>query len=520
MDSINRRAFMATTGAAFLAASARSAHGENVTSQPNVLVIITDQQRAECLGAAGNPDVLTPSIDGLSKDGVLFENCFCPYPVCTPSRYSVISGMYVHEHQGWSNRCTLRPDIETFPKMLRAAGYKTKCVGKMHYTPTYLDVGFDEMELSEQNGMGRWDDDYHRALMAEGLVNASDIEDQERAYRKDAREEYWDYFGALPSNLPREWHTTQWTGDRSVDSIQRWDGGGNCLVTSFVKPHHPFEPPADMCDAYDPAKLELLPGWSDDVPDHNYALSKGYFDNKKLSIDALRHVMAYYYANISHIDEQVGRMVSLLKQKNLYDNTMIVFLSDHGEYLGHHHMLLKGNYAYDPLARVPLITKFPGQRRAGSRESGQVSLIDVAPTVMNACGIAPAASMHGLDLANEGAGREIAFLESHGGKIAMARTSDHKLIVDTRIDSSLLYDLKADPEEKRNLSASEDHREVAESLHGAIEDWRPLDVDGTPYLDYDAPEIDQPNVPDRAGDHRERIQAFTAKGMAEFYAKA
>lgn len=518
MMQVNRREFLAASGAAMTAGmTGMGAHAQN--DKPNVLVIVTDQQRAECLGCVGNPDVLTPNIDAIAKDGVRFENCFCPYPVCTPSRYSLISGQYAYEHLGWSNHCTLRPSIDTFPRMLRAKGYKTKCVGKMHYTPTYLDVGFDQMELAEQNGTGRWDDDYHRQLMTEGLLNASDLEDQEREYREHARSEYWDTFGALPSNLPREWHTTQWTGDRAVDSVKSWKGDGNLLLASFVKPHHPFEPPQDMCDAYDPDKLTLLPGWTDAVPEANYELNKGYFDNAKLDIAALRHVMAYYYANISHIDEQVGRMTQILKQKGIYDNTVIVFLSDHGEYLGHHHMLLKGNFAYDPLARVPLIAKFPQQTRAGSVEPGQVSLIDVAPTVLSACGVTPAKTMHGLDLAEEGAGREIAFLESYNGKMAMARTADHKLITHPRDDDVMLFDLEKDPEEKTNVAADSDYKDVVDELRGAVADWRPEDFERRPYVDEDAPIIDQPNVPDRGGDHRDKLKEYTDKGMAEFLGK-
>src|SRR5258706_6862802 len=103
---------------------------------------------------------------------------FCTFPVCTPSRYSLLSGLPVHEHQGWDNHCTLPPGTPTFASVLRQAGYATKAVGKMHFSPTYLDVGFAEMELSEQDGPGRWDDDYHRYLRQFGLMDANDLEDQ------------------------------------------------------------------------------------------------------------------------------------------------------------------------------------------------------------------------------------------------------------------------------------------------------------------------------------------------------
>jgi len=137
--------------------------------RPNILIIHVDEHRIECLGAYGNADIKTPNIDLLAADGVRYDNSFCPFPVCTPSRYSLLCGRYVHEHSGWTNRDTLAPGIATYPKILKAAGYRTNAVGKMHFTPTYLDVGFDEMVLAEQDGPGRWDDDYRRYLMRRGL---------------------------------------------------------------------------------------------------------------------------------------------------------------------------------------------------------------------------------------------------------------------------------------------------------------------------------------------------------------
>jgi arylsulfatase A-like enzyme len=128
---------------------------------PNILILHADQHRYDCLGAYGNPNVQTPSIDALAADGIRFENSFCPFPVCTPSRYSLLSSQYVRQHLGWTNHCTVPPGIPTFPRLLRDAGYRTKAVGKMHFTPTYLDVGFEEMLLAEQDGPGRFDDDYH-----------------------------------------------------------------------------------------------------------------------------------------------------------------------------------------------------------------------------------------------------------------------------------------------------------------------------------------------------------------------
>ncbi len=200
--------------------------------RPNILIIHADQHRTDCLGAYGNPDIQTPHIDALARDGRRFDNSFCPFPVCTPSRYSFLSGQYVRQHGGWTNHCTLASGIPTFPKVLRDAGYLTAAVGKMHFTPTYLDVGFQHMELAEQDGPGRYDDDYHRWLMAEGHCDRIDLMDQVREYRQHAPQAYWDTMGALPSDLDEAHHSTTWIANRAMDTLRilgRWgqpvDGG-------------------------------------------------------------------------------------------------------------------------------------------------------------------------------------------------------------------------------------------------------------------------------------------------------
>lgn len=236
-----------------------------------------------------------------------------PVLVCTPSRYSLLSGLYAHRHLGWSNHCTLSHGIATFPGILRESGYRTAAVGKMHFTPPYLDVGFDRMQLAEQDGPGRYDDDY---------------------------------------------------------------------------PHHPFDPPRPWDGMHDPAALSILPGWTEATPPLDRRYRRGHFDNVALTEPRLRRVMALYCATISQIDCHVGRMVALLEERRLYDRALIVYTSDHGEYLGFHHLLLKGNYMHDPLVRVPLIVKYPESARAGEVCGTLVSNTALAPTLLSCAGCA------------------------------------------------------------------------------------------------------------------------------------
>lgn len=483
--------------------------------RPNVLVLHVDQLRVDCLGVYGNPDIKTPNIDRLAADGVRYTNSFCSFPVCTPSRYSLLSGRYVHDHAGWDNRSTLAPEIATFPRIFRAAGYRTKAVGKMHFTPTYLDAGFDELLLAEQDGPGRWDDDYHRWLMGLGLVDRNDLEDQVAEYRQRAPREYWDRLGAIVSNLPEANHSTTWIADRAVETVRSWDSGRrSLLMVGFIKPHHPFDPPAPWHTMYDPQKLTILSGWTESTPQHDLKFSRGYFPNDELTESSLRRAMAYYYASISQIDHHVGRLTALLKEKGLYDSTLIVLTADHGEYLGHHHMLLKGNHMYDPLVKVPLVIKWPGQRDAGQVSDRLVSNIDVAPTLCRAAGLAPAAKMPGEDLGANSPAREIVFCES-GRNQVMARTRTGKLLLDTKTPGqSLFFDLRADPLEMRNLFESPASQAEIQRLTAAVAAWRPGELPQR-YVDPQAPQISGPNVPPPGLQHREAIMKYYRAKMDE-----
>ena len=462
---------------------------------PNILVLHVDQHRYDCLGLLGNQDVKTPNIDRLAEDSAVYTNSFCSYPVCTPSRYSLLSGTYGHQHLGWTNHSTLVPGLETFPSVLRANGYSTKAVGKMHFTPTYLDVGFSDMELAEQNGPGRFDDDYHRYLLGKGLVDKTDLTDQEFEFREQAPSEYWETFGAMESGLAEKDHSTTWIADRAVETLQTWTEEGHCMMVGFIKPHHPFDPPAPWSRMYDPDALQLLAGWTEQCLAADQAKSKGYFENRLLNEESLRRVMAFYYATISQIDYQVGRIVSVLKDKGIYDNTMIVFTSDHGDYMGYHHMLLKNNHMYEPLVRVPLIIKYP-ESNDSRRDDRLVSNVDVAPTILAAAGFDPGSYMQGLDLRSEESSRDYVVTENRFGREYMVRDQRYKLLLAETQADCMLFDLEADPYELTNLYKEPAWQHKVRELRDFLASWMLFETPISPYVDEEAPVISKPNVLD------------------------
>lgn len=458
----------------------------------NILLIHADQHRYDCLGAYGNTDIRTPNIDTLAREAVVFENSFCPHPVCTPSRYSLLSGLYTHQHRGLTNESTLSADIPTLPRLLKENGYQTTAVGKMHFTPTYLDVGFCEMHLAEQCGNGRYDDDYHRWLRSEGLCDRIDMIDQVNEYRKETLKEYWEHFGAFPSDLDEKHHSTTWIGDRAVECLDRWNGSGNFLMVGFIKPHHPFDPPHPWASMYDRDRLSLLPGWTEELIHGDNGES--FFSYKGLSEASLRRVMALYYATISQIDHQVGEMVTKLKTKGLYDDTVIVYTSDHGDYMGYHHRILKGYRMLEPLVRVPLIIKYASGHAAGTRDPRLVNNIDVTPTLLSALGLKSPRTMPGIDLTDKDASVDYVFAEA--GSEYMVRSVTHKLLLRRNSEESMLFDLEHDPLEIENLFGKAECQSEIATLRKQLAGWPLFDERVTNHLDHEAPQCNAKNVPD------------------------
>ena len=488
---------------------------EQKQNQPNILIIHSDQHRIDCIGAYENMDIQTPNIDMLAKEGVLYQNSYASLPVCTPSRYSLLSGMYVNQHKGWTNHSTLNPDIETFPDILKNEGYKTKAIGKMHFTPTYLDVGFEEMILAEQDGPGRWDDDYHRDLMKNNLADIIDLEDQRREYRKNAPELYWKSYGTASTNLPEKFYSTNWIANHTVETIKNWGKSGNMLMVGFIKPHHPFDPPKKWAEMYDPDKLELLPGWIEKSINHDSKEHSGYFKNAELNENALRKSMAFYYASITQIDFEIGRMIKALKDKGLYDNTLIIYTSDHGEHLGYHHQILKGGYLYESIMKVPLIIKYPKSQYAGTKNNKLVSNVDLAPTILNTVGLKIPKAMSGHPLTDSLFSREYVYADGWLGDQAMARSKQYKLIR-KRNGKSLFFNLETDPLEMNNLFEDLNYQNEIKSHLQAIINWHGTDsIVGENYLDNNAPSIIQPNVKKYDDGHRDEIIEYFRIKMTE-----
>ncbi len=438
-----------------------------MSKKHNILYIVTDEMRADCIGACNNKQIKTPFLDKLANEAIVYDNAQCCFPVCTPSRYTMITGLYTHQHRCIDNRAGIPNDLATLPKLLKEHGYKSQAIGKLHCNPPKQDLGFDTVLLAEQCGEGRYEDEYHDMLYKENLYNEVDIVDQCLEFRANATDEYYASFGVLENNLPKDKDSTTWIGKTALCEMDKWANEPNFMMVSFVKPHHPFDAPKEWCDMYDENEIEILPGFTQTLPAHDRACNKGYFDNETLTEQSVKKITANYYASITQIDYWVGQLVKKLKQKNMYNDTIIVFTSDHGEFLGFHHMILKSNHMYEPIMRVPLIVKPSGAQSPQKRVDIPCGHTNLFTSLLKYCNIEkPYTAMDKpLDELKDG---DFAFAMDYknGKPVYSVKSKTEKLIVSQ--DGGMYFDLVQDPTEMNNLYNNECVKEKQATMRSAL----------------------------------------------------
>lgn len=352
----------------------------------HILFILTDQQRKDTVGFYGDPQMQTPNLDALAREGAVFDNCYTTSPVCVPARFSLFSGQYCNRHGNSNNNSDHVYPGDGVYSMLTDAGYRSCCVGKMHHTiDPYGPMGFEKRITQEE------------------------IAHPEDDYTKFIRENYpwvYDYHGMrsemyyVPqiSQLPPSAHPTQWIGDHAVEYIRNFDPSEPMmLMASFIHPHPPFAPPAPWHKLYreDPVPPHIPEEENLDTFRDMFGKG-GTCERLQISPQDLLRQKNFYHACVSFVDYQVGRIIDALKEKEMYDDTMIVFTSDHGDMMGDFGCVGKRNMV-DGAANVPLIVRCPG--RAPERSDKPCSIVDIAPTLFNYAGIDyDPSEFDGLDL--------------------------------------------------------------------------------------------------------------------------
>lgn len=489
--------------------------------RPNFLLFITDQQRADHLGCYGNPIVATPIIDALAARGWRAEEMHVASPICMPNRASLMTGRMPSVHGTRHNGIELSLDERTLPQALAEAGYRTAHVGKSHLQnmldapgqyPRETDpprAGEARREGAGRHGQEIWrrweaDPDFDIETPFYGFQTVDlTIEhgDQEyghwRRWVRQQTPEADRLIGAehaipTPSfalaaagqawrtRLPEELYPTTWVADRAIARLTEFAAGEApfFLYCSFPDPHHPFTPPGRYWDMYRPEDM-LLPGSFDlpheDLPPHVRWLYDRRDDGTAVknspqpfacTAREAREALALNYGSISFVDAAIGRVLAALGSLGLAENTVVLFTSDHGDFMADHQLLLKGPIHYRGLTRVPFIWADPTRSEGTDVSDALVQTTDIAPTILARAGVLPWHGIQGrslLPLVDDSAEtwRDSLLIEEEGQRYYMGfpdrvrmrtlLTHRYRLSIYDGVDWGELYDREQDPDEVRNL---------------------------------------------------------------------
>jgi arylsulfatase len=465
---------------------------------PNIILIITDQQRYETVGALGYPHVDTPNIDRLVREGVSFSQCHVTAPSCGPSRASLFTGYYPHNAGAVRNNDRWP---RTWVQDLRQAGYYCANVGKMHAEP-YSDMhGFHErfvVENKQRRGAEPlwsgnphvYDDEWDKALAARGF------ERPEKPFYQ-AWADVGERQGAYEWSLPEELHPDVFVGDlamRWIDNAPDMADEPLFLEIGFPGPHPPYDPIERYAAPYLERELPILEVTEEELasqPATLHALRARLAERMADSIafDPLapmaqrRLQRAYYLANVTMIDEQVGRILARLKERGMLENAVVVFTSDHGDCLGDHGLVEKWNM-YDSSVRVPLVVHSPGRFEAGRTCDALTQWFDIGPTVLELAGIQAPAKMDARSLlphlegGDDAERRQFVYSEhapdlmlQQVEHLLMIRDERYKLVEYLGTDAGQLFDLETDPNELVDLCGSSAHAQVQATLAYELKRW-------------------------------------------------
>lgn len=474
-----------------------------MTQQPNLLVIMTDQQKATASHLYGNTFCETPSMARLANEGVLFEHAVTPHPLCVPARVSFWTSQYPHTHGSRRNETLMPANADHAFKRWAAQGYHLGLIGKNHcfVTPedqalfdTWCELGHGGLPTNPATrGM-----DWFRPL--EGIRAAHEL--RRTMTPQNPR------FAYATSSFPLEDYGTGLVAGQTVRFLEQHQDDPFALWVSFPDPHEPWVVPQQYADLFPPEKIELPP-WREDefdeqAPERNRVLYEilNYADEAPEEVYGF---LSVYCGMVRFIDDGLGQILDALERLSLRENTIVVFCSDHGDFAGEHRMQCKGGVFYDCLTRVPLIVSWPGHIPQGKRDDSPVNLIDVVPTLLHLQGQTVPQQMQGrpLPTVTEAESRDAAFSEYGAGgppfrlsdlralpqpfgrralmqslqwreaegRRKMVRTRHWKYVHDPMGDLDELYDLQNDPWELSNLIDNPAHAAVLADLRLRLADW-------------------------------------------------
>ncbi len=483
MTGLTRRTALSTFCGAAASVATRA------DQRPNVLLVVSDQLHHRALGCAGNEIIQTPNIDRLAREGVRFENALCPTPFCSPTRASLMTGMFPHHHGIIRNlRITnpgLDPELPTTEQSLMDTGFISRQFGKWHLgVKTNVAAYAEDPERNYRE---------HFRSIAQGMPPPVDGP-RNRVGRpvfsidavKEANARYGDREPANSwigrTDVPVEHTEEAWIADRAIQALAELAGTPFFMTVSFPAPHGPWVINEPYYSLYERQRIPL-PANRHSVLDVEHRTAAWRF-GQLLGEEGMREYLGVYYGMVSMMDDNLGRILDELERLGEAKNTLVVFTSDHGDMQGGHGMYGKTSYSmYEETTRVPLLLRYPGRIPAGKTIETHAGTCDISPTILDYLGLSVPDRLEGRSLRNfidgkEDLGRPM-FAErdrSHWNSAGPAnyqrliRTHEWKYSYHSRGDSQL-YDLANDPGETRNLIDERSARSARRLMHANLVRW-------------------------------------------------
>lgn len=454
-------------------------------NRPNILLIHSDQHRADCLGLSGHPLLQTPHLDALARGGVRFTHAFCPIAVCTPARASLLTGVWPHQHGAtaiWhlsESLGTMRDDLPTWSGLLHEAGYRQGYVGKWHVHPNLSPLDFGFGDFVPESAYKAWRE-------GRGLPSQSSVTDRTNWQR--------DWVGRADGDTPPEKSRLAWGADETIRLMRQYAATDDApFLVRFdpSEPHLPNIVPEPYASLHDPAEIEPWPSFGDNLTNKPVIQERQRraWGVEGWTWEQFAPVVARYLGEIALLDAQIGRILFALDDLGLRENTLVIYSSDHGDLCGGHGLVDKHCVMYDDVMRVPLILRWPMGLSAGAVcDDFACNALDVAVTICESAGVLVPKQFVGCNLVRlakgDIRGENFAFGVYHGGQWGgysqrMVRETRWKYIWNPTSEDEL-YDLQRDAGERRNLASDTNLAPEICRLRTRLVSW--METTGDPLL--------------------------------------
>jgi len=460
---MQRRNFLQTSGVASVALLAGCKTTQQANKQKiNILFIMDDQHRGDCIGAAGADWLKTPNLDRLANEGALFTRAYSSMPSCLPARAAILTGLRPWNH-GLLSFLTIPNKYKVeFPQRFTDAGYRTHVAGKNHFYGA--KHGYQTTEVEEIDKRPRADGLYRDDYMRWMQLNHPDKDP------KGGAPSFTDHRGNRAWPYEEETHPTHWTAERAKAFLREYNGDAPWLLKfSLHRPHPPFDAPRRLMDDY--KEMDLPKPVVGEWAEKEFSGATGsIYTTPSMAIghypaEEIHDSRAAYYAGITYVDEKIGEVLQVLEERGELENTLILFTSDHGDMMGDHHLWRKV-YPYEPSACVPMLIRWPDAlnipMERGQKLEHLVELRDIMPTFLDAAGLPVPPDIDGESMIKilrnpNGPWREVLDLE-HGsqyfaeGAYVALTDKQYKYIRFMQTGEEQLFDLKNDPKEMNNIT--------------------------------------------------------------------